>query len=304
MFAKPKHLISLATSGLLVSVDVNVWSATKQNKAVSDEVTSSKNASAAAGRYTQHLLADHPKHKAISNYRQTVYNWLQRRTYMWNKGNQYLPQVELERFKQEYDAHKIAFDQHVESFVAEYDNIVTAMAFTQSGLGDMFNRNDYPPKEVVRGKFNMRLFVSDVPLNDFRCQIAQDIADDLFETYSKQTEEIVAGILQDQQDRFIEVMKSISYCCDTEEVTGKNGETKTRKRKIYESTLEKAREMCETFRSFNLTGNAELEAARAALEDAIKGVSADTIRDSDAVRSQVKGDVDDILGKFGSFSCV
>jgi hypothetical protein len=220
---------------------------------------------------------------------------------MWNKGNQYLPQVELERFKNEYDAHKISFDQHVDSFIAEYDNIVTSMAFTQ---GDMFDRNDYPPKEVVRGKFNMRLFVSDVPLNDFRCQIAQDIADDLFATYSKQTEEIVAGILQDQQDRFIEVMKSISYCCDTEEVTGKNGEIKTRKRKIYETTLEKAREMCETFKDFNLTGNAELEAARAALEDAIKGVSADTIRDSDAVRSQVKGDIDDILGKFGSFQCV
>jgi len=301
MLNKPKHLISLASSGMLVSVDINVWSATKQNKAVSQEVTSSKNASAAAGRYTQHLLADHPKHKAISNYRQTVYNWLQRRTYEWNKGNQYLPQVELERFKKEYDEHKLAFDGHVESFIAEYDNIVTAMAFTQ---GDMFDRNDYPTKEVVRGKFNMRLFVSDVPMNDFRCQIAQDIADDLFATYSKQTEEIVASILQDQQDRFIEVMKSISYCCDTEEVVDKKGETKIRKRKIYESTLEKAREMCETFKDFNLTGNAELEAARSALEDAIKGVSADTIRDSDAVRSQVKGDIDDILGKFGSFSCV
>ena len=35
----PEHVISLASSGLIVHVDVNVWSATKQDKRISNEVT-------------------------------------------------------------------------------------------------------------------------------------------------------------------------------------------------------------------------------------------------------------------------
>ena len=62
---KPEHLISLASSGVLVSVDINVWSATKQDRRISNEVTTAKNASADAGKYVKNLLANHAKHKAI-----------------------------------------------------------------------------------------------------------------------------------------------------------------------------------------------------------------------------------------------
>ena len=71
---QPQHLISLATSALIVSVDVNVWTATKQDRAISNEVTQAKRASADAGKFTKNLLADSPDHKALLNYRQTVYN--------------------------------------------------------------------------------------------------------------------------------------------------------------------------------------------------------------------------------------
>jgi hypothetical protein len=47
---KPNHLISLASSAQLVTVEVNVWTATKQDKQISNEVTSSKNASTEAGK--------------------------------------------------------------------------------------------------------------------------------------------------------------------------------------------------------------------------------------------------------------
>jgi hypothetical protein len=62
---KPNHLISLASSGVLVSVDVNVWSATKQDRGISNEVTTAKRADQSAGRYVKNLLADNPKHIAL-----------------------------------------------------------------------------------------------------------------------------------------------------------------------------------------------------------------------------------------------
>jgi hypothetical protein len=82
------------------------------------------------------------------------------------------------------------------------------------------------------------------------------------------------------------------------------GEAKVKKRKIYDTTIQKAKEMCESFKQFNLTADPEFEQARAMLEKALSGVDAETIRESDAVRSAVKEDIDSILGKFGAFNCV
>jgi len=158
----------------------------------------------------------------------------------------------------------------------------------------------------LRVKFGVELYVSEVPMNDFRCGIANDIADDLFDTYSKQAENIVTEVMLAQKSRFIEVMKSISHCCGYDElgVDDNTGETKVKKRKIYDTTLLKAKEMCETFKGFNLNADPELEEARAMLERALADVDASDIRESDAVRSSVKEDVDSILSKFSSFQCV
>jgi hypothetical protein len=59
--------------------------------------------------------------------------------------------------------------------------------------------------------------------------------------------------------------------------------------------------MCESFKQFNLSGNDQLEQARAKLERTLAGVTAQDLRESDAVRHIVKQGVDDVLDKFGAF---
>jgi hypothetical protein len=294
---KPKHLVSLASSGVLISVDVNVWSATKQDRVISDEVTTAKRADPSAGRYVKNLLADHPKHKALVNYRQTIYNWMKRRTYGWNKSEDYLPFVDMPRFMGEYRQHESEFERLKQEFLNSYESIVSDMAFKQ---GDMFNRDDYPSVAQIASKFGLNLYTSDVPAQDFRCRLADDLADDLHKTYTKQTETIINNIMEEQLTRFKDVMESISHCCEVEE----KEDGKTKKRKIYDSTITKAKEMCESFKNFNLMGNIELEQARARLEKVLSDVTAEDIRESDAVRESVKTDIDDILSKFGSFNAV
>lgn len=294
---KPNSIISLATSAVLVSVDVNVWSATKQDRGISDEVTNSKNADNSAGRFVKNLLADNQHHKRVANYRQTIYNWVKRSTYRWNNSQDLLPVLALEKFKTEYQEHESEFYRLLDDFLAHYTSIVSDMAFKQ---GDMFNRMDYPDVEQVRGKFGIRLFVAEVPTQDFRCAVAEDIAEDLKQQYESQAEEIITGILSQQQERLAELLQSISHCCGVQEisVSGEH-EIKTKKRKIYDTTIEKARELASMYKDFNLTGNTNLAEASRLLENTLNGVTAELIRDSDAVRDKVKNEVDDILGKFG-----
>jgi hypothetical protein len=100
-------------------------------------------------------------------------------------------------------------------------------------------------------------------------------------------------------------MESISHCCGHDEIgTSADGEVKTKKRKIYEGTIEKARALCDTFREFNLTNDEQLAKASESLKNVLNGVDADSLRESDAVRESVKSGVDDILTKFGSFQSI
>jgi hypothetical protein len=72
-----------------------------------------------------------------------------------------------------------------------------------------------------------------------------------------------------------------------------------RRRKLYDSTLDRARELCDTFREFNLVSDPKLEEARASLEVLLSGIEIEKLRNSDTQRVVIKEGIDDILSKFG-----
>jgi hypothetical protein len=248
-------------------------------------------------------LANNPKHKNLMNYRQTVANWMKRMTYDWNGDQRYLPTPDVPKFMTEYRLHEKAFGALFNDFDASYEDIISDMAFKAAGLGDMFNRNDYPTREKMQKKYGINLFVNDVPMNDYRVLVAKDMADELFDVYASQTQRIVEGIVTDQFKRMKDVMESLSFCCDVDVSVGADGEQKIRKRKIYDTTVDKARDMVRLYKEFNLTDNAELSESIVMLENTLRDVSADILRESDLVRSEVKEGVDEILNRFGSFKC-
>ena len=299
----PNHVVSLSTAGVLVNAEVSVWSATKQDRVISNEVTTAKKADHSAGRYVKNLLADDPTHKQLLNYRQTVYNWLRRSTYDWNGSLRLLPVINLPKFKAEFHQHEKSYFALRDAFLIRYPAIVSNMAFKQ---GDMFNRQEYPDVAQIANKFRIRLYVSEVPTSDFRSAVAQDLADDLKMTFEKQVnDEIVPQVMSEIASQFMEVMESISHCCGVDEISSSSdGEVKTKKRKIYEGTIEKARALCETFRGFNLTNDLQMAQMSESLKNVLNNVDAEDLRESDAVRESVKSGVDDILTKFGVFQSI
>ena len=296
LLTKPNHIISLASSCVLVSVESHVWNATVQDKQISNEVTAAKKASSDSGKFVKHLLAKNPEHKAVLNYRQTIYNWVQRSTYDWAGSQRLLPVINLAKFHKEYADHEAEFSRLVDDFLDKYPAIVSNMAFVQ---GDMFDRNEYPDVSELKRKFSVDLIQSEVPTGDFRCAIAQDLLDDMSTHYNRQAKRMVEQILAKQSEQLVDVMKSISYCCEIETTIDGNGEVKVRRRKLYDSTLDRARELCDTFREFNLVSDPKLEEARASLEVLLSGIEIEKLRNSDTQRVVIKEGIDDILSKFG-----
>ena len=295
ILAKPQHIVSLSSAGVLVNVDISSWSATQQDRGVSEEVTTAKKANRDSGTFVKNLLAKNPEHRACLNYRQAVYNFLQRRTYDWAGSQRILPSADLPKFMEEYREHEKNFTTLVDAFIDKYPSIVSDMAFVQ---GDLFNADDYPTPEWVRSKFSMELTISEVPVGDFRTQISADLADDLATHYERQAKRLVEKILAKQSEQLVDIMKSISYCCETETVI-EDGEVKIKRRKLYDTTLNRARELCDTFAEFNLTNDPRLDEARAALTKALGDLTIDQLRNSDTKREVLKESIDDILSKFG-----
>ena len=289
----PDYVISLASAGLIVNVEVNVWSATKQDRDISDEVTSAYKADKDAGRFVKNLLAGDPTHKKLLNHRQSVYNWVKRRTYEWSGSNRYLPFADIEKFNKEFDELEQEHSKLLDQFEAAYPDIVAGMAFKQ---GDMFDATEYPSAGEVRKRFKMKKFVSPVPSNDFRVAIAEDIAADLKQHYERAAGEKVEEIMRDASMRLVDYIKRIAHAC-REVQPDEDG--KVRRPKVYETTLAQAKEQCELLKTFNLTNDAQLEEMRRDLLATIENVTAQDIRESDATRAHVKSEVDKIMSKFG-----
>jgi hypothetical protein len=292
---KPEHIASLATSGILLRAKVKVWTATKQDRDISDEVTSNKKAARNAGRYTKQLFADVQELRVLLNDRQTWYNFIQRVTYPWDGEWGYLPTSRIPQVMAEINQRKAKSMELLENFINAMPAAVSNEAFVQ---GDMFNRDDYPTPDEVRSKFRIIVQTMNIPEGDYRVTIADDLAEDLKRNFEAQTRDIIKDIHDKQNDQLVKVLQSFSHCCDSETVM-EDGEVKVKRRKMYESTLTDALELCDTFADFNLNNDPRLEEARRDLLRVLDGVTIDQLRNNDTKRIVVKEGVDDILAKFG-----
>jgi hypothetical protein len=71
------------------------------------------------------------------------------------------------------------------------------------------------------------------------------------------------------------------------------------KRKIFrDSLVDNAVELCQLLKHFNIGGDLKLEAMRMELEDTMRHVDAQSLRESDMLREQTKNKVDALLDKF------
>jgi hypothetical protein len=125
---------------------------------------------------------------------------------------------------------------------------------------------------------------------DFRVDCEMEIRNELNESYRQLYDKQVGAAMGDAWSRLHTVLKHM-----VDRLTdGEEGD-----RKIFQaSMIEKANELIDTLDSMNITNDPQLEGARASLAAALAGVSVKDLRDSKAVRFDVRTQVEDILSKF------
>ena len=125
---------------------------------------------------------------------------------------------------------------------------------------------------------------------DFRVDCEMELRNELNESYRQLYDKQVGAAMGDAWSRLHGVLKHmVDRLTDDDE-----GD-----RKIFQaSMIDKANELIDTLDSMNITNDTQLENARASLAAALAGVSVKDLRDSKAVRYDVRTQVEDILNKF------
>ena len=272
----------IQNSAMLVDLNISVWTGRKMDKRVSEQVDASNNTKTRAGNYHKKLLAGTEALDSLHKVVNAVRQWHYENTLPWaDNGTRLLPMANFFDYKAMLGEYQRQFNEAAEDFYSQYDDLVTAAAFT---LGDLFNADDYPSVESIRGKNSFKYVFSPVPdVGDFRVDIPNEYREEL----QKISDERTAAAMKDAWDRLHECLTHMSN-----KLVG--GE-----KQVFRDTLvTNATDLCSVLTRLNVTNDPKLEHARRELEKALIGVDAKELRKNEAVRIDVKARVDEILGMF------
>jgi hypothetical protein len=284
---------NLDTCTLLVEFNASVWTARKLDKTTTTEIVASKNAgSKDAARVNKHLLAGRTEldviQQAVGRARQFVYD----KTLPWSdSGLRLLPTVNFMQFTERMNDFDEEISALVKSFVAIYPTLITAQAMA---LGDMFKRDDYPTANEILTKFSFRVNYMPVPTSgDIRVDVGNQAQKELNDRLQALTQERIDNAMNDIKTRLLDHLKRMSDRLTTDYVAGE-----AKQRRFHDTLVDGALDLCDMAKSLNVTNDVGLEQARKELEQLLTGVTPDELRKNEAIRQDVKKNVDSILSKF------
>lgn len=290
--------MSIANSGVLVDLNISVWTGRKLDKQVSTEVDQAKSTKTKAGNYNKNLFAGTDKLEKVASVAGKIRNWHLRQTLPWSdSGTRLLPMKNFMEYKQLLSQYEIEFQQAVDEFVDAYPTLISAAAFQ---IGALFDRDDYPQADALHKKFAVRYSFTPVPLaGDFRVDADAETQAELKQHYEqlyKRKEEETA------RDLWGRLHAYLTGFAERLEKKGKDTYTtndgRTRSAPLHESQLVNGAELCDLLSRLNVMNDPDLESARKQLEAALEGITIKDLRKSEALQVEVKQKVRGILDKF------
>lgn len=282
--------MGIASSAVLVELNISVWTANKLDREATDSVISTNSAGKNSAQVRKNLMAGSSLRKDIADYTAGCRLWHNTRTLSWaDKGARLLPTSSFMDYKTEANVRRDTFNRMVDNFIINYPSLVGT---AQNYLGNLFRAEDYPSADEVRSKFDFRLVFSPLPESgDFRLDIANEELDAIRSQYDNDFEKRVADAMREPWKKLHDTLTHIS-----EKLTDIQGDET--KRRYHDSLISNAQALCGLLTHLNITKDPQLEEARRQLELTMLGVDIEDIKESPEARLSVKTRVDDILKRF------
>lgn len=198
-------------SNLLYRPSVSIWTARKKDKAESVKVNSEAGAVDGAANVYKQLLPNSPELEAVQKFQTAFRTWMYDNTLPWDDSGWRIGRVVRHmEFMQEAGDRMREFDILVDAFAQAYAKEIENAKFN---LNAMFDANDYPGGDEMRGKFRISVDVMTLPNSeDFRVVdgVPQEEVDKLCQIASNSVEAKIAAGMAEAYKRLFSVVSKMS----------------------------------------------------------------------------------------------
>jgi hypothetical protein len=278
---------SITSSAMLVELTISVWTGKKRDKAVSEEVARNKNADKGVVSLSKQLLGDCAELDAIQKFSANVRNMHYNATLPWSDmGPRLLTTTRFFKYNADFTALQAEFLRLADVFLTAYDwEIMQA----QAKLGDLFDVNEYPTVDDLRGKFRLKINFMPLPdVGDWRIDINKEAQDILKEQCAAYYTEQLTSAMNDIWRRLFDTLTTLSRQLSDQTEDGKTP-------KIYASVFDRALEIIDMMETCNVTNDPGMQLAQRKLAMAFRGVTVESVKDDNYLRHETKRAVDAVL---------
>ena len=281
--------MSISSSAVLVRLSISTWTGKKIDKHQSENVSAATGADKKAGKYIKDTMVGSAHVSQLTKYANNARNEYTARTLPWDDmGDRILTTSLLLPFKADFNGKRDEFFRRRDYICDNYEALKETSA---NYLGAMYNPEDYPLVDAVYGKYDWRLTVKTVP----------DSGHLYLDLPAEDMEELRASLETENQEKTKHAMDTAWHRMHKmlAGMSDKLTETDDDKQKrFYDSFVSNPKDLCDMLQHLNITNDPELERARVMLERTITGADIDVIKESPAIREDMKTKVDSILKQF------
>lgn len=277
----------LSSKALLVTLNISQWAARKLDKNESAVVEARNQTCTGAARVNKSLLPMASSLDRIHKLTGAIRTEYYKLTLPWNDGQGIIKADSYLAFAQAMSDHKLEWQQAVDKFVAEYDQL---REDSKQLLGDLYREEDYPHQSEVARKFSIDLGFYPVPdAGDWRVSLGDAEIAALREQITEKVQESEGRAMSEAWRRVYEVVE-------------KAQERLSKPDNIFrDSLIDNARELCAILPTLNIIDDPQLETMRREIERSLCGHDPQDLREDDSLRSEVSEELDALMRKMAGY---
>jgi len=282
------HTPTISSSALRVGLSISIPTMRKMDKRATSQVISQNNARKGAANVSKKLIMSNA-HDDLTKLVAQIRAFHRDQTVPWGDlGDRLISNQALIDYKNNMAQLEDEFWDLAKRTEDEYPQAVAQAQLQQTGLGYMFNENEYPSVEELRRKFKFSLVFEAVPdVGDFRVDIGNQAASEMREQYKQVLADRINAVKQDLAERLAEPLQRMSKGLDYAE-----GEKPTGFR---DTLVDNVMSIVELMRTCNLSNDARLTEVQQQLRQTLTGVTPDGLRRDPNLRARTKQNVDQII---------
>jgi hypothetical protein len=281
----------ISEKAMLIQVHLATPGNIKTDKQLTTEIIDDKGMGDKSGKWLRQIYPDEAlkPFANISNEARGASSQFVKMTLPWlNDGTRILPITNYFECTEMLSKIKnTKFDPAVEEFEQKYPEFEE---WAKKVHGPKFRPQDYPGFKHIKHQFQFKVDFFPIPLKeDFRIKLNTE---DVERIQQDIDERLVEAINTTKKDIFGRVLKPINHLVN---------QLKNEEARLRDSLLGNIKEVLGLMPSLNLSGDPDIENLRIEVENSIKGISVESLRDNESLRNQTAERASEIIKKLQGY---